>query len=129
MTKECYHCRMPRSATETIEERRLRIVLQVNTIGDLLAEVKRLREKEREIIEYVGHLQATPDVLKQLIGSPSQIHTIANLTASLEHLLYILRKGPESSQDFTPRRGVPFRELKKTMMDARFADTEWLEKN
>ena len=61
--------------------------------GPLIAEVKRLLDKEADVIEYVTPLLATPDVLKQLMGSPSQIHTIVNLTASLEHLLYILRNG------------------------------------
>lgn len=60
-----------------------------------VAEVKRLRVKEADVIEYVIPLLATPGVLKQLMGSPSQIHTIVNLTASLEHLLYILRESEE----------------------------------
>jgi len=64
-------------------------------IAHLLAEVKRLRKKEADIIEYVTHLTATPDVLKTLMGSPSQIHTIVNLTMSLEHLLCILRESEE----------------------------------
>jgi len=57
----------------------------------LIAELKRMYEKEDDIIEYVGYLLATPDVLEQLMGSPSQIHTINNLTGSLEKLLDILK--------------------------------------
>jgi len=58
---------------------------------NLIAELNRMYEKEDEIIEYVGYLLATPDVLEQLMGSPSQIHTINNLTRSLEKLLDILK--------------------------------------
>ena len=58
---------------------------------ELIAELKKLYEKEDEIIEYVGYLLATPDVLEQLMGSPSQIHTINNLTNSLEKLLEKLK--------------------------------------
>ena len=61
------------------------------TKGTLIAELKRMYEKEDDIIEYVGYLLATPDVLEQLMGSPSQIHTINNLTESLEKLLDILK--------------------------------------
>ena len=43
------------------------------------------------LIEYVEHLTATPPVLKKLMGSPSQVHTIDNLTASLDQLLSMLR--------------------------------------
>ena len=57
----------------------------------LIAELKRCYEKEDEIIEYVAYLLATPDVLEQLMGSPSQIHTINNLTHSLEKLLEKLK--------------------------------------
>tara|TARA_R110000824_G_scaffold15306_2_gene64519 strand:+ start:8749 stop:8910 length:162 start_codon:yes stop_codon:yes gene_type:complete len=46
-----------------------------------------------EIIEYVEHLTATPHVLKELMGSPSQEHTINNLAASLKQLLHLLREG------------------------------------
>ena len=58
---------------------------------EIIAELKRMYEKEDDIIEYVGYLLATPDVLEQLMGSPSQIHTINNLTGSLEKLLDILK--------------------------------------
>ena len=57
----------------------------------MLRELKRMYEKEDDIIEYVGYLLATPDVLEQLMGAPSQIHTINNLTGSLEKLLDILK--------------------------------------
>ena len=40
-----------------------------------------------EIIEYVEYLTATPPVLKKLMLSPSQEHTIDNLALSLENLL------------------------------------------
>jgi hypothetical protein len=60
-------------------------------LPNLIAELKKMYGKEDEIIEYVGYLLATPDVLEQLMGSPSQIHTINNLTASLEKLLDILK--------------------------------------
>jgi hypothetical protein len=63
----------------------------IYNIPRFLAELNRMYEKEDEIIEYVGYLLATPDVLEQLMGSPSQIHTINNLTASLEKLLDILK--------------------------------------
>ena len=61
----------------------------------IIAELKRMYEKEDNIIEYVGYLLATPDVLEQLMGSPSQIHTINNLTESLEKLLDILKDRDE----------------------------------
>ena len=44
-----------------------------------------------EIIEYVEYLTATPHVLRKLMGSPSQVHTIDNLAASLDQLLSMLR--------------------------------------
>jgi len=44
-----------------------------------------------EIIEYVEHLTATPHVLRKLMGSPSQMHTIDNLAGSLDQLLNLLR--------------------------------------
>jgi|TARA_R110000824_G_scaffold15306_4_gene64536 hypothetical protein len=43
------------------------------------------------IIEYVEHLTATPHVLRMMMGSPSQEHTIDNLEASLHQLLDRLR--------------------------------------
>jgi hypothetical protein len=43
------------------------------------------------LIEYVEHLTATPHVLRKLMGSPSQVHTIDNLAASLDQLLFMLR--------------------------------------
>ncbi len=56
-------------------------------VGDMMHdELKYMYKKEDELIEYVGYLLATPDVLEQLMGSPSQIHCITNLTTSLEHL-------------------------------------------
>ena len=60
-------------------------------VQDLIYELKRMYKQEDDIIEYVGYLLATPDVLEQLMGSPSQIHTINNLTGSLEKLLDILK--------------------------------------
>ena len=63
----------------------------IAALPEIIAELKRMYEKEDEIIEYVGYLLATPDVLEQLMGSPSQIHTINNLTGSLEKLLDILK--------------------------------------
>ena len=60
-------------------------------LPSLIAELKKCYEKEDEIIEYVAYLLATPDVLEQLMGSPSQIHTINNLTHSLEKLLEKLK--------------------------------------
>ena len=61
-------------------------------IDTLLAEVKRLREERDEIIEYVDCLTATPHVLRKLMGSPSQVHTIDNLALSLDRLLERLRE-------------------------------------
>ena len=49
------------------------------------------RIRVSEIIEYVEYLTATPHVLRKLMGSPSQVHTIANLAASLDQLLSMLR--------------------------------------
>jgi len=43
------------------------------------------------LIEYVEHLTATPHVLRMMMGSPSQEHTIDNLAASLDRLLSMLR--------------------------------------
>ena len=63
----------------------------IAAVPELIAELKRCYEKEDETIEYVDYLLATPDVLERLMGSPSQIHTINNLTASLEKLLDILK--------------------------------------
>jgi hypothetical protein len=60
-------------------------------VPKLIAELNRMYKKEDDIIEYVGYLLATPDVLEQLMGSPSQIHTINNLTNSLEKLLEKLK--------------------------------------
>ena len=57
----------------------------------IMQELKRMYEKEDLVIEYVGYLLATPGVLEQMMGSPSQIHTINNLTGSLENLLDILK--------------------------------------
>ena len=48
-----------------------------------------------ETIEYVEYLTATPSVLRQLAGSPSQLHTIDNLDASLHKLLGLLREEEE----------------------------------
>ena len=47
------------------------------------------------IIEYVEHLTATPHVLRKLMGSPSQMHTIDNLAASLYQLLDLLQEEEE----------------------------------
>ena len=73
------------------EERYVADSLLISKAPDLLDELKRCYEKEDEIIEYVGYLLATPDVLERLMGSPSQIHTINNLTNSLEKLLEKLK--------------------------------------
>jgi len=67
----------------------------LKTYEDLLAEVKRLREERDELIEYVIHLSATPHVLRKLWGSPSQVHTIDNLAASLYQLLDLLQEEEE----------------------------------
>jgi len=59
---------------------------------------KRRRERRMNrdaIIEYVIHLTATPNVLKKLMGSPSQEHTINNLAASLYQLLDLLQEEEE----------------------------------
>ena len=58
---------------------------------ELLAEIKRLREERDEIIEYVEYLTVTPRVLRKLMGSPAQVHTIDNLVVSLDRLLERLR--------------------------------------
>lgn len=54
---------------------------------------------KNEIIEYVEHLTATPHVLKKLMGSPSQEHTIDNLALSLENLLSLLKEPPNFKLD------------------------------
>ena len=48
-----------------------------------------------EIIEYVEYLTATPPLLKRLMGSLSQEHTINNLALSLENLLSRLKEEEE----------------------------------
>jgi len=73
------------------EETMENICEDLDYIEQLVAELKRCYEKEDEIIEYVAYLLATPDVLEQLMGSPSQIHTINNLNNSLEKLLEKLK--------------------------------------
>ena len=63
----------------------------LDKIPDLIAELKRMYEKEDMVIECVGYLLAATENIGLGKDAPSQIHTINDLTGSLEILLDILK--------------------------------------